>query len=144
MTKNVNSTNLEGQRWTFEKMINGGIGLGNSWTFLPNNRFTEIEWYSGGAYWRHHFSGKYYYEANSKTVFLEYDTDKAPHLKRAIKQQLNLIISENDTILSIGIGWGKTKETSSDIQHNLKIHNTIIGNSTFKIERNINESIENE
>lgn len=130
MTKNVKTPVLEGQKWIFSREISPGIGSGNSWSFLPNGRFTEIDWYSGGAYWTHHYSGKYFYDEDNKTVFIKYDKDKAPHLKNILKKQLSLKFTENDTLLTITNGWKKPKEISFNAKQSLKIQNTV-----FKIER---------
>lgn len=119
MPKKINTAVLEGQTWSVVSEIGPGTGSGNSWKFLPKNRFTETDWYSGGAYWTHHYTGNYFYDADNKAVLIKYD--KHPYLKHVLKKRLSLKITENDTILIV---------TS-----NLKIHDTVFRNYTFKIER---------
>ncbi|RZL37633.1 MAG: hypothetical protein EOO96_04670 [Pedobacter sp.] len=88
MTKNIRTAELKGQKWSVVREIRPGTGSGNSWTFLSDNRFTEIDWYAGGAYWTHHYTGTYMYDTDHQTVFLKYN--KHPYLKN--------VLNENETI----------------------------------------------
>lgn len=132
--KNTDNILLEQQRWTLEKTINTGLSLGKSWTFLPDNNFTEKEWYSGGAYWIHHYSGKYFYDANRKAVFLKYNKGESQSLKKIRKRRLDLKIAENDSILTVTDGWKTPKGNSSNITQ-IPAFQNITGNHTFKTER---------
>lgn len=126
---------LEGQKWSFQQMnTTSGIGRGNSWTFLSNNRFTATNWYSGGAYWIHDYSGKYYCNEATKTVYLKYNTSKKPFLKIEQKQQLNLKISDSDTVLVIKNGWNKPEEIVSKINVTNFFSDQIIEKWKFEIE----------
>ena len=128
-------SSLEGQKWSFAREITTGVGSGDSWTFLPDNRFIGTNWYSGGAYWTHHFSGTYHYDAERKTVFLKYDKNKISHLKKSLKQQLNLKISENDTILIVTDGWKNSREVLPNFdQKQLRSPNVTMEKYVFKIE----------
>lgn len=131
MNKNRNTALPMEQKWTFSREVSLGTGSGNSWSFSPNGRFTEVEWYSGGGYWTHHYSGTYFYDADNKTVFIKYDRNKAPHLKK----RLSLIITENDTTLRIACGWKPTKKISLHDQQCAKINKAPLGKYTFKIEK---------
>ena len=133
MIKNRHVTSLEGQKWSIVSEISPGTGSGNSWTFLTNGRFTEIDWYSGGAYWVHHYTGTYFYDADNNNIFMKYD--KHPYLKNAVKKLLSLKITKNDTILTVINGWKKTKEIPSNNKQSLKIHDTVFNKYTFKIEK---------
>lgn len=133
MSKNIKTVELKGQKWSIVREISPGTDSGNSWTFLPNNRFTEIDWYSGGAYWIHHYTGTYWYDTDHKTVFLKYK--KHPYLKNVLKKCLALKITATDTILTVTNGWKMPKEDLPNIKQNLKIHDTVFENYTFRIER---------
>jgi len=132
MTKNIRTAELRGQKWSVLREISPGTGSGNSWTFLSGNRFIEIDWYAGGAYWTHHYTGTYLYDQDHKTVFLKYN--KHPHLKNVLKKRLALKITATDTILTVTNGWKKPKEDLQNIKHSLKIHDTVFENYIFKIE----------
>lgn len=134
-TDKGNST-LEGQIWTFGRELSGsGVGWGDSWTFLPNNKFIRKNWYSGGAYWTNNFSGSYFYDEKSKTAFLKYDRSRTKVLKKQpSKQQLYLTITENDTILTITDHWGKQKSASENTEAKTTFPNVINEKSKFKIE----------
>lgn len=127
---------LEGQKWTWgERMVSGVAAWGNSWTFLPNNKFTATSWYSGGAYWTDNFSGTYYYDAESKTAFLKYDKNKNTAIKEIHKQQLNIKIIEKDTTIIVTNSWKKAKEVLPNFdQNSLKSSDFLLENSKFKIQ----------
>ena len=90
-------TSLKGQKWIWERSFTGqGMGLGNEWTFTTNTNFIEKSWYSGGAYWTHTYSGIYYYDEKSKTVFLKYDKNSQLKLiKFSGKKAIQLIDVNN-------------------------------------------------
>lgn len=133
MLENINKAVLDGQKWSIVNEIGPGTGSGNSWIFLPGNRFKEQDWYSGGAYWIHHYTGTYVYDADRKTVFLNYD--RHPYLKHISKKRLDLKITEKDTVLTVTEGWKKPIERPSNSNHNLKIHGSVFRNYTVKIEK---------
>lgn len=131
--KNTKENSLEGQKWTYSKIIQQGIGFGNEWSFLPNNKFTEDEWYSGGMYWKRNYSGTYFYNEDTKTIFLKYKKKNAP-LSKQIKTRLDLKITENDTVLTITKGWEKPEEIPTNKNDNKSVFN-VIESYTFKIEK---------
>lgn len=125
---------LEGQEWIFIN-DNQCFYVMQSWNFLSNNRFEAIEFYSGGASWKHHFSGSFYYNTLSKTVFLEYDRNellKEDHQKSR-KKMLKLKISKNDTIPIIKDVWKRTNKDTIFNNNFLAIQSLKFGESTFKI-----------
>lgn len=133
-TKNIsgNSDSLEGQQWTWGRRDSTtGIGGGDSWLFLAGQRFKGTNWYSGGAYWTRNFSGSYFYNSKNQCVFLRYDKKNAP--AETTKQQLQLIITETDTILVVKNGWKKSEDASPDFNLG-KLPNIIEEKAKFKIE----------
>lgn len=127
-----NTDSLEGQQWTLGRRDSiTGIGGGNSWRFLADQRFAATNWYSGGAYWTRNFSGSYLYDSKSQCVYLKYDKNNAP--TESTKQKLQLIITETDTILVIKNGWRKSEGASPDLNLS-KLPNFIKENAKFKIE----------
>lgn len=66
-------TALDNEEWTLTQSGKGqGIGSGSIWQFFSNYTFNATHWYSGGAYWTHQYTGTYYYDAVTATVFLKY------------------------------------------------------------------------
>jgi hypothetical protein len=132
MLKNINTTDLNGQKWIIVRQIGPATGSGNTWIFLPDNCFIETSWYSGGAYFINHYSGTYVYDADNKVVFLKYNKDLL--LKNALKKRLALNITTKDTSLTVTDGWKKPKENPSKNKQSLKIHDILFEDYTFKID----------
>lgn len=103
----MNKYALAGQRWINQIQVGPGIESGNMWTFLAHNRFTEKEWYSGGAYFTRHYAGTYYYDDQNKTVFIQYDRDKTPTAAKGRKRRLIVHTNKSTKNLSVIDGWDR-------------------------------------
>lgn len=111
MSCSVNRKNypisLQGQKWTWTKNFSAqGMGYGNEFTFTTDTDFIEKSWYSGGAYWIHTYSGIYYYDEKSKTVFLKYDENQQFKLsKTSVKKAIQLIDINNRLMPKFYDNW---------------------------------------
>lgn len=91
---------LEGEKWICSKSFMAqGMGSGNEWTFTTDTNFIEKSWYSGGAYWTHTYSGIYYYDEKSKTVFLKYDKNSQLKLIKSSGKKAIQIIDVNNKLM---------------------------------------------
>jgi len=93
-----NPTTLDNEEWIFIQSMEGhGIGRGTTWQFFNNNTFNATHWYSGGAYWKHQYTGTYYYDAITTTIYLKYKKNtKLPPVKKDLCIQI--IYDKTDSI----------------------------------------------
>lgn len=89
---------LDNEEWSFAQSMEGqGIGQGTTWQFFSNNTFNASHWYSGGAYWKHQYTGTYHYDATTTTIYLKYKKNtKLPPVKKSLCIQV--IYDKTDSI----------------------------------------------
>lgn len=96
--KNKVYQSLEGEVWKYRLNIDKlGVDVDYSWIFLENNQVVEKEYISAGNHLINSYKGTYFYDAETKTVFLEYKLDS----NKILKKRLDLTITNQDTIIAI-------------------------------------------
>lgn len=102
-------TSLKGQKWSWKRTFGRGTSGGNEWTFTTDTDFVEKSWYSGGAYIVFDYSGIYYYDEKSKTVFLKYDKNQQLKLKKPYKpsgkKAIQLVNTNNKLMPKFYTNW---------------------------------------
>lgn len=112
-------TSLKGQKWTCSKsFIAQGIGSGNEWIFTSVSDFIEKSWYSGGAYWTKTYSGIYYYDEKTKTVFLKYDNNSQLKLsKSSARKAIQIVDKKNKLMPKFYDNWKLENNQLKPLEH---------------------------
>lgn len=136
-------TSLKGQKWTWARNFTGqGMGSGNELTFTSDKSFTEKSWYSGGAYWTKTYSGIYYYDKKSKTVFLKYDKNSQLKLiKSSGKKAIQLIDVNNKLMPRFYENWKLENSQLKALKHKEIPSDSLV---IFDLKETFNFKIENE
>lgn len=81
---------LDNEEWVLAQSMEGqGTGRGSIWQFFSNHTFNATHWYSGGAYWKHQYTGTYHYDPVTATVYLKYKHNaKLPPVKKHLCIQI--------------------------------------------------------
>lgn len=134
-------TSLKGQKWTWERTFGRGTSDGKEWIFTSDTSFIEKSWYSGGAYWTKTFSGKYYYDEKSKTVFLKYEKNsQLKFSKSSTKKAVQLIETNNKLMPRFYDNWRLENNQLKTLNHKEIPTDSLVifdlnGTFNFKIEK---------
>lgn len=136
-------TSLKGYKWTWERNFSGQeMGYGNEWTFTTDTDFIEKSWYSGGAYWTHTYSGVYYYDEKSKTVYLKYNKNQQLKFsKSSAKKAIQLIEQNKQLMPKFYDNWKLKNNQLKPLNHKEIATDSLV---TFDLKETVNFKIENE
>lgn len=101
MSSKVKKTDfIDNLEWSYIESNNNSFSRGVTWRFFRDHSFQATNWYSGGAYFNHHYKGTYVYDAANEIVYLTYHKDpKLPPITTKLSVQLIKVKDHIDQVI---------------------------------------------